>query len=295
MKNIVTLSVLVLLMFGLAKAQSNREDIDIRWPKAERWELDGELSAQTDFSRRHQKWDVKDDKKESWQKLVMILNDDITKTTKPLDSIDVSPDLSKDKGIRFALLAENKSHPLPYRLISMENRTLKSVQTPVSTLIYIIDGKTCRHTVLVSMKTTKFPADFLKQWSEILLSSRIIPSKDGNFERTDDAYVDIREINGTEEFYITANFKSNQLQHLLKGQSAKILVDDFPEISLSGKVAEIGKLKNESPLNSANNQSGSYVKMIETFPVTIKVEVRPTDKDKFKSRMSCIVSVSTAP
>ncbi|SDL34781.1 hypothetical protein SAMN04487898_117134 [Pedobacter sp. ok626] len=294
MKNTVTLSAL-LLIFGLAKAQSNREDIDLRWPKAEGWELDRKLSVQTDFSRRHQKWDLKDDKKESWRKMVMILNDDITENTKPLDSINISHDLSKDKGIRFTLLAENKSKPLPYRLISLENRTLKSEEIPISTLIYIIDGKTCRHTVLVSMKTTKFPADFLKQWSEILLNSRIIPSKDGDFELTDDAYLNVREINGVEDFYITANFKSNQVQHLLKGQSVKIIMDDIPEISLSGKVLEIGKLKNGSPFNSTNNQSGNYVKMVERFPVTIKVEIRPVDKDKLKSRMSCTVSVATVP
>lgn len=294
MKNIVTLSAL-LLIFGLVKAQSNREDIDLRWPKAEGWELDRKLSVQTDFSRRHQKWNLKDDKKESWRQMVMILNDDITENTKPLDSINISHDLSKEQGIRFTNLTENKNKPLPYRLISLENRTLKSEETPISTLIYIIDGKTCRHTVLVSMKTTKFPADFLKQWSEILLNSRIIPSKDGNFELTDDAYLDVREINGVEDFYIIANFKSNQVQHLLKGQSVKIIMDDIPEISLSGKVLEIGKLKNGSPFNSTNNQSGNYVKMVERFPVTIKVEIRPVDKVKFKSRMSCTVSVATVP
>ncbi|NRF37742.1 hypothetical protein [Pedobacter foliorum] len=45
------------------------------------------------------------------------------------------------------------------------------------------------------MKTTKFPVDFLKRWSEFLLSSRIIPSKDGNFELTDDVHLDIKETN----------------------------------------------------------------------------------------------------
>jgi hypothetical protein len=106
-------------------------------------------------------------------------------------------------------------------LISLENRTVKSEQTPVSTLIYIIDGKTCRHMVLVSVKTSKFPADFLKQWSEILLNGRIVPSKEGNFELTDDAFFYIKEGNGGSEFYVTASFKSNQVGHLLKGQSAK--------------------------------------------------------------------------
>src|SRR5688572_33451211 len=146
MKNIVTIIGLV-LTFGLTKAQSNREDIEISWPKGEGWELDEKLSVQTDFSRRHYKWDVKDDEKKSWKKVVMILNDDITESTKPLDSIDVSHDLLKDKGIRFKLLAENRNAPHPFRLISLENRTLKSEQTPVSTLIYIVDGKSGRHMI----------------------------------------------------------------------------------------------------------------------------------------------------
>jgi multidrug resistance efflux pump len=102
-------------------------------------------------------------------------------------------------------------------------------------------------------------------------------------------------VNGVAEFYITASFKSNQVQHLLKGQSAKIVVDDFPELSLSGKITGLSNLKNESPLSSPGNQSGNYVKMVERFPVTIKVEIPSAEKNKFKSRMSCTVRVSTAP
>lgn len=292
MKDIVVLIVLV-LMFGLSKAQSYREDLEIRWPKVDGWVLDEKLSVQRDFSRRHYKWDVKGEHKDGWEKVLMILNDDITKNTKPLDSIDVSHDLLKDKGIRFTLLSENKNGLNPYRLISLENRTLKSEQSPVSTLIYIVDGRTCRHMALVSVKTSKFSAGFLKQWSEILLSSRIVPSKNGNFELTDDAYLDIKEVNGFTEFYVTASFKSDQLRHLLKGQSAKVVVDDFPELSLSGKVMEIGSLKNEPPF--VVNKGGSDVKMAERFPVMIKVEIPVGDRDKFKSRMSCTVSVATAP
>jgi len=59
-------------MFGLVKAQSNREDLEIRWPTTEGWELDEKLSVQNDFSRRHYKWDVKDNKQLDWQKVVMI-------------------------------------------------------------------------------------------------------------------------------------------------------------------------------------------------------------------------------
>jgi hypothetical protein len=293
MKNIFMMSILI-LTYGLVKAQSNREDIEIRWPKAEAWKLDEKLSIQTDFSRRRQKWDLNHDSQESWQKMVMIFNDDLTKNTKSLDSIDIFPDLSNAKGSTFNLLREKKNSPFPYKLISIENRKIKSEQTPISTLAYLIDGKTCRHIVLVSIRTSKFPADFLKQWTEILLHSRIVPSKEGNFEYTDDAYIDI---NGADEFYITARFKSDQVQHLLKDQAATIVVDDFPEFNLSGKVSEISHQKNvnDFALTAPNNQTGNYVKMVERFPVTIKFEIPAAAKDKFKSKMSCSVKVATAP
>ncbi|NQX39608.1 hypothetical protein SAMN05421820_1062 [Pedobacter steynii] len=286
MKNIFIISLLVLTC-GLVKAQSNREDIEIRWPKAEAWKPDEKLSVQTDFSRRRQKWDLKHNSKESWQKMVMILNDDLTKNTRSLDSIDIFPDLSNDKSSIFKLLKEKKTGLFPYKLISLEN-------PPISTLTYLIDGKTCRHIVLISVKTSKFSADFLKQWTEILLNSRIVPSKAGNYEYTDDAYLDI---NGVDQFHITARFKSDQVQHLLKGQTATIIVDDLPEFNLSGTVSEISHQKNANdfPLTAPNNQSGNYLKMMERFPVTIKLEIPAAAKDKFKSKMSCSVKIATAP
>lgn len=297
MKNILTLSLLI-LTFGLVNAQSNREDIEIRLPKAEGWKLDEKLSITPDFSRRRQKWDLKPDNKESWQEIVMILNDDLTKNTKSLDSINVSLDLAGSKATTYKLLKERKKGPFPYKLISLENRKLKSEQTPISTLSYLIDGKTCRHMVLVSVKTSKFSADFLKKWSEILLNSRIVPSKEGNFEYTDDAYVEVKESNGDNEFHITARFKDDQVQHLLKGQSAKIVIDDFPDLNLSGKVSEIGNSKNEANGFAhvpPDNKSGEFIKMVERFPVTIKGKIPSGLKERFKNGISCNVKVATAP
>lgn len=292
--------ILIILMFtcGLAQAQSNREDIEIRWPKAEGWKLDEKLSITTDFSRRRQKWDLKPDDKESWQEIVMVLNDDLRKNTKSLDSINVSLDLAGSKGTTYKLLKERKNGPFPYKLISLENRKLKSEQTPISTLSYLIDGKTCRHMVIISVKTAKFSADFLKQWSEILLNSKIVPSKEGNFEYTDDAYVDEKEIKRDDEFYIAARFKSEQVQHLKKGQSVKIVIDDFPDLNLSGKVSEIGNSKNEAngfPLVPPDNKSGNFIKMVERLPVTIKGEMPSGLKERFKNGISCSIKVATAP
>jgi hypothetical protein len=297
MKNI-TILIILLLTCGLTKAQSNREDIEIDWPKADGWVLDKSLSVQTDFAHRHQKWDMKPEGKESWQKMVMILDDDITKTMMPLDSAYISPKLSNTEETIYNLLEEKKNGPFPYKLISLENRKIKSEQVPISTLIYITDGRTCRHIILISVKTQKFSADFLKQWSEILLHSRIIPSKAGNFESTDDAYLDKKETNGINTFYITANFKSNQIAHLIKGQPVKIIIDSFPELTVSGKVSEISSKKIEAngfALTSPNTASGNFVKMVERFPVTIKADLPAAVNTRLKNGMSCTVTVFTAP
>lgn len=294
MKNIVILIGLV-LTFGFTHAQSNREDLAIRWPTADGWVLDEKSSAQTNFSRRHQRWHPEHDSKADWKKTVMIFQDDLTKNAGSLDSISIYPDVSNTDGPGFNILKEKKSHPFPYKLISIENQKTKPGQPPISTLAYITDGKTCRHTVIVSVKTSKFPAGFLKQWSEILLNSRIIPSKAGNFEYTDDAALDIKAINGSNTFLVTASFKQAQLHHLVKGQSVKIVLDELPEMSLSGKITAISDLKNNAPLVSPNTASGNYVKMTESFPVIINTEIPSAIKDKLRSGMRCTVTVATAP
>ncbi|KIO75643.1 hypothetical protein TH53_19340 [Pedobacter lusitanus] len=297
MKKILALNILV-LSFGLAKAQSNREDIVIQWPETAQWKLDQSLSIQTDFSKRHQAWYLKDQGKESWQEMVGIVNEDIIKSTKSLDSIKFVADLSNANGTNFKVLAEKKNGPVTYKLLSIENRKFKSDKAPISSIVYITDGKTCRHVVMVSVKTAKFSADFLKQWSGILLQSRIIPTISGNFEYTDDAYLDIKETDGIGTVNIIARFKSDQIQHLLKGQLVKVVVDEFPELSLSGKVSEISKEKNEENgfvLTSPDTQSGNFVKIIQRLPVTITAEIPAEVKAQLKNRMNCRVSVATTP
>lgn len=296
MKYIFTVGILV-LTFGFAKAQSNREDIEIQLPKTDKWELDKSSLIQTDFSHRQQKWYLKEEEG-SEQKIVVILSEDITKNTVSFDSIYSLSHLSDAKGISFKLLKEKKHTPFPYKLISVENRKVKSEQTPISSLIYITDGKTCRHIVSVSVRKPKLSADFLKQWSEILLQSWIVPTKTGNFEYTDDASVQIKQTIGVEVFYIDAGFKSDQMQHLVKGQSTTIVIDNFPEISLSGKISEISKKEdtaNKSQLTTPNTKSGSYIQITERVPVSIKVEIPIADREKFKSGMNCTVKVDTAP
>ncbi|MNV91937.1 hypothetical protein D3C71_1864830 [compost metagenome] len=84
---------------------------------------------------------------------------------------------------------------------------------------------------------------------------------------------------------------------MLKGQSAKIIVDGFPELNLSGKVEEINNTKNEADafkIVPPDNSSGNFIKLIERSPVTIKVEIPSAFKSKLKSRTSCSVKVATA-
>lgn len=297
MKSILIVMAL-LIAFGTTNAQSLREDITLRWPKAEIWELEETTHPQTDFFHREQKWTLKQSGNNSLQKTVLILNDDITKTMVPLDSIKFFPDQRSANGAVVKLLAEKKNIPHSYKLFTVENRRHKSEPTPISSLIYITDGKACRHVVLVSQQASKLSSDLVKQWSEILLNSRIIPTKAGNFEYTDDATVELKQINGAEISYVVANFKSEQLPHLKKGQPVSIIIDDLHEFSLSGKITEISSTENKankSPLIPPNTTSGSYVNLVKRLPVSIEIEVPATLKDKIKNGMICTVKVATAP
>lgn len=79
----------------------------------------------------------------------------------------------------------------------------------------------------------------------------------------------------------------------LKGQTAKISLDDFPELTLSGKVSEISNIKSEFALATPNTKTGNFVKIVERSPVVIKIEIPSGVKDKFKSGMSCTVTIAT--
>jgi membrane fusion protein, multidrug efflux system len=74
------------------------------------------------------------------------------------------------------------------------------------------------------------------------------------------------------EFWIDANFKETQLEHIVPGLDAEIRVDMYPGKVLHGKVDSIsGGSGTAFSLLPAQNATGNWVKIAQRVPVKIRV------------------------
>lgn len=78
------------------------------------------------------------------------------------------------------------------------------------------------------------------------------------------------------DWWIDANFKETSLPRIRPGQPARIQIDMLPGITLTGKVASIGRGSGDTfSLLPSENSSGNWVKVTRRFPV--RIELDPTD------------------
>lgn len=93
----------------------------------------------------------------------------------------------------------------------------------------------------------------------------------------------------TSEFWIDANFKETQLEHIRPGLDAEIRIDMYPDKVFHGKVDSIsGGSGTAFSLLPTQNATGNWVKIAQRVPVKIRV----TDLDpKFPLRIGTSGSV----
>ncbi|NVO57753.1 HlyD family secretion protein [Rhodobacteraceae bacterium B1Z28] len=78
------------------------------------------------------------------------------------------------------------------------------------------------------------------------------------------------------DWWVDANFKETSLPRIRPGQPVKIEVDMLPGVTLTGKVASIGRGSGDTfSLLPSENSSGNWVKVTRRFPV--RIELDPTD------------------
>ena len=96
------------------------------------------------------------------------------------------------------------------------------------------------------------------------------------------AYQDLFSIVADNEYWIEANFKETDLDHIKPGQSAKISIDMFPDQTFNGKVDSISSGSGTSfSVLPPENASGNWVKVTQRFPVKIIV----TNLDKVATQL----------
>lgn len=82
----------------------------------------------------------------------------------------------------------------------------------------------------------------------------------------------------TSTWWVDANFKETDLARIKPGQSASVWLDSDPSRKLSGKVEAVSRASASAfSLMPSENATGSWVKVVQRFPVRIALTVQPDD------------------
>lgn len=80
------------------------------------------------------------------------------------------------------------------------------------------------------------------------------------------------------EWWVDANFKETDLSRIRPGQPVIVDIDMYPGVEIRGTVETLGPGSGAAfSLLPAQNATGNYVKVVQRFPVRIKLTERPTD------------------
>ncbi|MCO4291516.1 HlyD family secretion protein [Solitalea sp. MAHUQ-68] len=94
------------------------------------------------------------------------------------------------------------------------------------------------------------------------------------------------------EFWVVANFKETQIEKIKVGQSAKITIDSYPDLSILGKVVSISEATGAKfSLLPPDNATGNFVKVTQRVPVKIQLNEPDKYREYLKSGLSLDVSV----
>lgn len=82
----------------------------------------------------------------------------------------------------------------------------------------------------------------------------------------------------TSTWWVDANFKETDLARIKPGQSASVWLDSDPSRKLSGKVEAVSRASASAfSLMPSENATGSWVKVVQRFPVRIALTVQSDD------------------
>lgn len=95
-------------------------------------------------------------------------------------------------------------------------------------------------------------------------------------------------------FYITANFKETQMEHLKVGEKVDIVVDAYKHTTVQGTVESFaGATGAKFSLLPPDNATGNFVKVVQRVPVRIKIDASPEFVAQLRPGMSVKVVVHT--
>lgn len=96
-------------------------------------------------------------------------------------------------------------------------------------------------------------------------------------------------------YWVVANFKETQLEHMRIGQSVDIKIDAYPNAEVKGKVVSLSEATGAKfALLPADNASGNFVKLTQRVPVKIEILNATQYKDMLRAGLSTEIAVRVA-
>ena len=96
-----------------------------------------------------------------------------------------------------------------------------------------------------------------------------------------------------QDFWIVANYKETQIDHMKVGDEVVISLDAYPGLKLKGKIISLSDATGARfSLLPPDNATGNFVKVTQRIPVKIEIEDEAKYKDKLHAGMSVDVAVA---
>lgn len=95
-------------------------------------------------------------------------------------------------------------------------------------------------------------------------------------------------------YWVTANFKENQIKNLFAGKQVSLRIDAFPDEKISGTIESISDATGAKfALLPPDNSSGNFVKVTQRVPVKIKINELEKFRSILRAGLSVFVSAET--
>jgi membrane fusion protein, multidrug efflux system len=95
--------------------------------------------------------------------------------------------------------------------------------------------------------------------------------------------------------WVIANYKETQMTHIRVGQSARVTVDAFPDLVLSGHVDSWSPGTGSTfALLAPDNATGNFTKVVQRMPVKILLDADPALGTLVRPGMSVEATIDTA-
>jgi membrane fusion protein (multidrug efflux system) len=95
-----------------------------------------------------------------------------------------------------------------------------------------------------------------------------------------------------DKYWIVANFKETQLEHMKVGQAVDLVIDGYPDQEITGTISGFSDATGAKfSLLPPDNSTGNFVKVTQRVPVTIQIDHAEALKGMLKAGLSVDVDV----